>query len=267
MRTITHKLRKVFDFLVPVLIPLPDDAPFQNPGRNATGASECGLLGAAEGLRSIFWGAASVGYESCGVQDTVARGSTCEYPERQGEGKGVSGKASAFGYCEIEGGRKMNIDHYTYRLTWSVEDREHVGLCAEFPSLSWLAPTQTEALSGIRQVVAEVVSDLQASGEGVPEPLAEKRYSGEFKSAISARTAPGRWQCKRPSKVSASTVLQAPSSLDSYPSVLAIRLCSRPGIQTPHLRADRIGRGVQDLRGCLSRVKNSHIANSQSVSI
>lgn len=78
----------------------------------------------------------------------------------------------------------MNIDHYTYRLTWSVEDREHVGLCAEFPSLSWLAPTQTEALSGIRQVVAEVVSDLQASGEGVPEPLAEKRYSGEFRVRI-----------------------------------------------------------------------------------
>lgn len=78
----------------------------------------------------------------------------------------------------------MNIDHYTYRLTWSAEDREHVGLCAEFPSLSWLAPTQAEALSGIRQVVAEVVADLQASGEFVPQPLAEKRYSGEFRVRI-----------------------------------------------------------------------------------
>lgn len=78
----------------------------------------------------------------------------------------------------------MNIDHYTYRLTWSAEDREHVGLCAEFPSLSWLAPTQAEALSGIRQVVAAVVADLQASGEIVPQPLAEKRYSGEFRVRI-----------------------------------------------------------------------------------
>lgn len=78
----------------------------------------------------------------------------------------------------------MNIDHYTYRLTWSAEDREHVGLCAEFPSLSWLAPTQAEALSGIRQVVAEVVADLQANGEIVPQPLAEKRYSGEFRVRI-----------------------------------------------------------------------------------
>ena len=27
-------------------------------------------------------------------------------------------------------------DHYTYRVTWSAEDGEHLGLCAEFPSLS-----------------------------------------------------------------------------------------------------------------------------------
>lgn len=30
----------------------------------------------------------------------------------------------------------MSIKHYTYRVTWSQEDGEHVGLCAEFPSLS-----------------------------------------------------------------------------------------------------------------------------------
>ena len=27
----------------------------------------------------------------------------------------------------------MSIDHYTYRLTWSQEDGEHIGLCTEFP--------------------------------------------------------------------------------------------------------------------------------------
>ena len=26
-------------------------------------------------------------------------------------------------------------DHYTYRVTWSEEDQEYVGLCAEFPQL------------------------------------------------------------------------------------------------------------------------------------
>lgn len=78
----------------------------------------------------------------------------------------------------------MSIDHYTYRVTWSAEDAEHVGLCAEFASLSWLAPTPEEALSGIRAVVADVVKDLRASGELVPDAIAERRYSGELRVRI-----------------------------------------------------------------------------------
>ena len=39
----------------------------------------------------------------------------------------------------------MSVDHYTYRVTWSPEDGEHVGLCVEFPSLSWLATAPEEA--------------------------------------------------------------------------------------------------------------------------
>jgi len=78
----------------------------------------------------------------------------------------------------------MNIDHYTYRVTWSAEDGEHVGLCAEFPSLSWLAKTPEDALAGIRGVVAECVGDMAASAEQVPEPIADRRYSGEFKVRI-----------------------------------------------------------------------------------
>ncbi len=74
----------------------------------------------------------------------------------------------------------MNIDHYTYRVTWSQEDSEHVALCAEFPSLSWLAPTPEKALAGIRRVISEVVVDMQAAGEAIPEALAEKKYSGRF---------------------------------------------------------------------------------------
>jgi predicted HicB family RNase H-like nuclease len=78
----------------------------------------------------------------------------------------------------------MSVDHYTYRVTWSPEDSEHVALCAEFPSLSWLAATPEAALKGIRKVVADVVADMQASGEDVPAPLAERRYSGEFRVRI-----------------------------------------------------------------------------------
>ena len=78
----------------------------------------------------------------------------------------------------------MNIKHYSYRVTWSPEDNEHLGLCAEFPSLSWLAKTQEAALKGIGKVVAEVVADMHASGEPVPEAMAEKHYSGEFRVRI-----------------------------------------------------------------------------------
>jgi predicted HicB family RNase H-like nuclease len=78
----------------------------------------------------------------------------------------------------------MSVDHYTYRVTWSPEDGEHVGLCAEFPSLSWLARTPEAALKGIRQVVSEAVADMDASGETKPMPLAEKHYSGEFRVRI-----------------------------------------------------------------------------------
>jgi predicted HicB family RNase H-like nuclease len=78
----------------------------------------------------------------------------------------------------------MNIEHYTYRVTWSAEDAEHLGLCAEFPSLSWLAKTPEKALTGIRQVVADVVTDMIAHQEDIPIPLADRTYSGEFRVRI-----------------------------------------------------------------------------------
>ena len=55
-----------------------------------------------------------------------------------------------------------------------------MGLCTEFPSLSWLAASPEKALSGIRRVVGEVVAEMTACGEPIPEALAEKNYSGRF---------------------------------------------------------------------------------------
>jgi len=72
------------------------------------------------------------------------------------------------------------IDRYTYRVTWSEEDQEHVGLCSEFPSLSWLEETPESALAGIRCLVHECVVDLQKNSENIPEPIAIKKYSGKF---------------------------------------------------------------------------------------
>ena len=71
-------------------------------------------------------------------------------------------------------------DKYTYRVTWSEDDAEYVGLCAEFPSLSWLAQTPEAVLKGIRKLVAEVISDMLSNEESVPEPIATKHFSGKF---------------------------------------------------------------------------------------
>jgi predicted HicB family RNase H-like nuclease len=72
------------------------------------------------------------------------------------------------------------VDRYTYRVTWSEEDNEYVGLCAEFPSLSWLEPSPEKALAGIRKVVKEAVADLKKSRQSVPEPISTRAYSGKF---------------------------------------------------------------------------------------
>ncbi|ENN91141.1 type II toxin-antitoxin system HicB family antitoxin [Bartonella bovis] len=78
----------------------------------------------------------------------------------------------------------MNNNHYTYRVLWSQEDEEYVGLCAEFPSLSWLDVKAENALKGIMNLVTEVVEDMQRNGEDVPIPLSHVKYSGKFQLRI-----------------------------------------------------------------------------------
>ncbi len=73
-----------------------------------------------------------------------------------------------------------NVQHYSYRVQWSQEDDMNVGLVSEFPSLSWLASSPVEALRGIERLVAEVVEDMAASGEVVPQPFSERDFSGKF---------------------------------------------------------------------------------------
>ena len=72
------------------------------------------------------------------------------------------------------------VDRFTYRVTWSEEDQEYVGLCAEFPSLSWLEATPEKSLQGIRKLVKEVVTDLRRSKDPVPEPISTRPFSGKF---------------------------------------------------------------------------------------
>ncbi|WP_455481288.1 hypothetical protein V3564_02710 [Bartonella sp. B12(2025)] len=67
----------------------------------------------------------------------------------------------------------MNNNHYTYRVLWSQEDEEYIGLCAEFPSLSWLDAQEENALKGIMNLVSEIVKDMQCNGEDAPIPLSQ----------------------------------------------------------------------------------------------
>jgi len=71
-------------------------------------------------------------------------------------------------------------DRYTYRVTWSEEDQEYVGLCAEFPSLSWLEATPEKALHGVRTLVKKSVAEIKRSKEPVAEPISARSYSGKF---------------------------------------------------------------------------------------
>ena len=57
---------------------------------------------------------------------------------------------------------------YSFSVNWSAEDEEFVGLCAEFPSLSWLDLTRGKARSGIERLVFELLQDMSSTGEAIP---------------------------------------------------------------------------------------------------
>lgn len=78
----------------------------------------------------------------------------------------------------------VNYEHYSYRVIWSSEDEEYLGLCAEFPSLSYLDECRITALNGITDLVKDIVIDMEANKEKVPTPISEKQYSGKFQVRI-----------------------------------------------------------------------------------
>lgn len=79
-----------------------------------------------------------------------------------------------------------DAEKYAYRVMWSESDRQFVGRCAEFCSLSCLADTQTGALIGIVRLVADVLEDLDSRGEPIPRPISLQKFRG----GISLRVTP-----------------------------------------------------------------------------
>lgn len=75
------------------------------------------------------------------------------------------------------------VDRYTYRVSWSEDDHEFVGLCAEFPSSSWLSAEREGALNGIVKLIRDTIADLDEDEEP-PVPLIDRAYSGELRIRI-----------------------------------------------------------------------------------
>lgn len=80
-----------------------------------------------------------------------------------------------------------DVSHYTYRVSWSAEDEEFVATCLEFPSLSWLAASQVEALEGLEDLLRDTLTDMEQQEEGIPAPFSERKFSGKFNVRVGER--------------------------------------------------------------------------------
>lgn len=83
----------------------------------------------------------------------------------------------------------MDDPGYRYRAHWSDEDDAWVGLCDGFTLVSHLAPTESEALDGIRALVDDIVADMRAAGEVLPRPVPWDSHSDLRLDTATARSA------------------------------------------------------------------------------
>ena len=113
-------------------------------------------------------------------------------------------------------GRQM-VDQYKYAVSWSDEDKQYVGTCAEFPSVSFLASHRSNAFSGIQELICLIVEDMLIADETVPEPsrcylvdddwqpMGTARRNGDHillyttdHGQVEAWFDPGRWSSETP---------------------------------------------------------------------
>ncbi len=77
----------------------------------------------------------------------------------------------------VEAPGPSRADAYTYRVVWSTEEPAYLGLCVEYPELSFLDSTPEGAFAGIRRLVSEHVGNVAhtpalASDKGLRTPTA-----------------------------------------------------------------------------------------------
>jgi hypothetical protein len=95
-------------------------------------------------------------------------------------------------------------DEYTYRVEWSDDDNEWVGLCPELPSLSWLDPDKTKALAGIERLVRNVAGKDPVAVESGQRgglkggPARAKKLTADRRADIARQAALARWARPQP---------------------------------------------------------------------
>jgi predicted HicB family RNase H-like nuclease len=76
------------------------------------------------------------------------------------------------------------VSVYSRRVMWSEEDEAFVALSPEFPALSGLGDTPTQALDELTTVLAEAVDIMRIEGKPVPDPLVHRGFSGQFRLRV-----------------------------------------------------------------------------------
>ena len=72
------------------------------------------------------------------------------------------------------------LDKYTYRVEWSAEDKIHIGMCLEFPSLMAHGNNIEAALKEIKKVVQATIAWMEEENEEIPRPFSLKKYKGNL---------------------------------------------------------------------------------------
>ncbi|HEX9668294.1 MAG TPA: toxin-antitoxin system HicB family antitoxin [Thermoanaerobaculia bacterium] len=127
-------------------------------------------------------------------------------------------------------------EQYTYRVFWSPEDEEYVGVCAELPGLSWLDKDPQTTFLGIRQAAQEGIALLREHEDPIPQPLATRAYSGSFKVRIPPEVHRGLVLEAAEQRVSLNRLVSVKLAQSAVQPVAVSRKNTRKSSKTKHAR-------------------------------
>lgn len=63
-----------------------------------------------------------------------------------------------------------HAEDYSVLVGHDPVSNDFVAIVCEFPGLSWIASTKAGAVSGVHELLTDVLADLAAEGEPIPTP-------------------------------------------------------------------------------------------------